>query len=86
MASPHQFSDLYQSLLFGKFGTPDPYFVLYDLPDYIRIFEKALAKYTEKPLDWYQTAAINTAKSGYFSSDRTILEYNDQIWHLTPVE
>lgn len=86
VASPHQFSDLYQSLLFGKFGTPDPYFVLYDLPDYIRIFEKALAKYTEKPLDWYQTAAINTAKSGYFSSDRTILEYNDQIWHLTPVE
>ncbi len=83
--SSYQFSDLYQSLLFGGHGTPDPYYVLYDLPDYIQTFSNACAKYTKDPMAWNKMAAINTAKSGYFSSDRTILEYNDKVWHLTPM-
>lgn len=76
----HQFSDLYQSLLFGG----DPYFVLHDLPSYIQIFEQVSRRYQEKPEEWDRMAAVNTAKSGYFSSDRTILEYNEKIWGLSP--
>lgn len=83
--SVHQFSDLYQSLLFGGYGTPDPYYVLYDLPDYVQTYNQAYTKYRKDPMGWNKMAAINTAKSGHFSSDRTILEYNDEIWHLTPM-
>ena len=82
-ASAHQFSELYQSLLFGGYGTPDPYYVLYDLPDYIRTFSKVCDRYRKDRSAWNRMAAINTARSGYFSSDRTILEYNQKIWHLT---
>ena len=35
--------------------------------------------------EWLRLAVLNTARSGYFSSDRTIAEYNDAIWHLEPV-
>ncbi len=80
--SAHQFSDLYQSLLFGDFDGADKYFVLYDLPSYIHRFAKAYALYCDNSQDWYKKAAINTAKSGFFSSDRTISEYNRSVWKL----
>ncbi|MBQ9599126.1 MAG: glycogen/starch/alpha-glucan phosphorylase, partial [Clostridia bacterium] len=35
---------------------------------------------------WLEMAIMNTAMSGFFSSDRTIEEYNDQIWHLKPIK
>ena len=35
---------------------------------------------------WLKMAVINTAMSGVFSSDRTIREYNDRIWHLEPLK
>ena len=34
---------------------------------------------------WWRSAVINVAQSGYFSSDRTIHEYIDKIWHLEPL-
>ena len=34
---------------------------------------------------WWRSAVINVAQSGYFSSDRTIQEYVDKIWHLKPL-
>ncbi len=34
---------------------------------------------------WLRMAITNTASSGYFSSDRTIREYNEKIWHIKPV-
>ncbi len=80
--SNHRFSDLYQSLLFGDYGGADPYFLLYDFASYIHAFDRARHLYQREPLTWMKKAAINTAKSGFFSSDRTILEYNDRIWHL----
>jgi starch phosphorylase len=77
-----KYSDIYQSLLFGDFGTADQYFVLYDLPSYIEEYRKVYKTYTEKHDQWVKMAVLNTAKSGFFSSDRTIAEYNDKIWHL----
>ena len=79
----HQFSDLYQSLLFGDYDEADRYFVLYDFASYAHTFSKAILTYQNDREKWMKMAAINTAKSGYFSSDRTIAEYNDKIWHLT---
>lgn len=80
--SSHQFSDLYQSLLFGDYNTPDEFFVLHDFVSYVRTFDNARHKYQHHNKEWVKMAAINTAKSGFFSSDRTIMEYNRDIWRL----
>ena len=56
------------------------------LPDfnaYVVRKDQALADYAFDPLGWTRRALINIAKAGYFSSDRTIAEYNRDIWHLT---
>lgn len=84
--SRQQFSDLYQSLLFGDRDGADRYFVLYDLPGYVESFDKAVKMYQEEPDEWMRMAIVNTAKSGFFSSDRTIQEYNDKVWGLERYE
>ncbi len=76
------FPNLYHSLLYGDFGgMADPYFVLKDLPEYQDLQQKIMQEYND-PENWWKKAIINTAKSGYFSSDRTIEEYNAAVWHL----
>lgn len=55
------------------------------LPDfnaYVVRKNQALADYAKSPLDWAKRALINISKAGFFSSDRTIAEYNQDIWHL----
>ncbi len=80
-----KYSDIYQSLLFGEYGQPDQYFVLYDLPSYIETFQKVYDLYENHHDEWVKKAIINTAKSGIFSSDRTIEQYNEKIWNLTRI-
>lgn len=80
--SRNQFSDLYQCLLFGDRDGADRYFVLYDLPSYIEAFSQATDTYQNHNDEWMRMAIINTAKSGFFSSDRTIQEYNEKVWDL----
>jgi starch phosphorylase len=83
--NPHLFQELYHALLFGDGGgMADPYFVLKDLPDYHRS-RQHLAKDYEDRDKWLAMAVRNVACSGVFSSDRTIAEYNDKIWHLKPL-
>jgi starch phosphorylase len=72
--------------LFGEYGQPDQYFVLYDLPSYIEVYDRVYDTYVNHHDQWVEMAIINTAKSGFFSSDRTIAEYNDKIWHLEKVK
>ena len=82
---PHMFQEIYHALLFGDGGgIADPYFVLKDLPQYMAAQKKIDGDYTDKDL-WLRKAVLNTACSGGFSSDRTIREYNDKIWHLKPL-
>lgn len=81
-----KYSDIYQSLLFGEYGQPDQYFVLYDLPSYIEIYDKVYNTYVNHYDEWIQKAIVNTAKSGFFSSDRTVAEYNDKIWKLSTIK
>ena len=79
------FQEIYHALLFGDGGgIADPYFVLKDLPQYMAAQKKIDGDYTDKDL-WLRKAVLNTACSGGFSSDRTIREYNDKIWHLKPL-
>ena len=77
--------DLYHSLLLGDYGSmADPYFVLKDFGSYSMAQRRLNADYANRD-KWLKMAVINTAMSGVFSSDRTIREYNDTIWHLDPL-
>ena len=72
--------DLAKSLL--EWG--DPYFVLADYRAYVETQEKINLTYGEKQ-NWAKMAISNVAGSGKFSSDRTIGQYAQDIWHLDPV-
>jgi glycogen phosphorylase len=56
---------------------------LADLTDYARAHVELAALY-KRPEAWFRKAIINVACSGKFSSDRTITEYANEIWHMTP--
>ena len=79
------FRDLYQTLLFGDYGHPDTYMVLRDFEDYTSTQERISKDYQNRE-KWLEMAIMNTASAGFFSSDRTIGEYNDKIWHLEPIK
>ena len=78
---PHIFSPLRDSL-FGNGG--DRYYLFADLRMYHDVHEKAMAMYRDSRDEWNRKAVINIASSGKFSSDRTIKEYADDIWHVKP--
>ncbi|MDD5885808.1 MAG: glycogen/starch/alpha-glucan phosphorylase [Erysipelotrichaceae bacterium] len=61
----------------------DPFFVLADFDAYAKACEEADRFYEDKPR-WAKAVIDNIATSGIFSSDRTIGEYNRDIWHLEP--
>lgn len=62
----------------------DPWMVAADFPSYVRAQEQAAAHYRDRDR-WITSSILNTAASGRFSTDRTIKEYNEEIWKLTPV-
>ena len=79
------FRPIYDSLLNGWNGSvPDPYFILADFRSYADAHARVQEAYRDKAR-WAKMAMMNTAKSGKFSSDRTIKEYADEIWNLKPV-
>ncbi len=59
----------------------DWFMTLLDFQDYAKTKDQALSDYNDR-FCWAQKMLVNIAKSGYFSSDRTIAEYNKDIWHL----
>ena len=81
----NKFMDLYNTLIFGDYGQADTYMVLRDFEDYVRTHEQISREYQDRK-NWIAKQIMNTAMSGFFSSDRTINEYNDKIWHLTPIK
>ena len=86
LASAGVFHELYHSLLFGDFGgMADPYLVLKDFGSYAMAQRRVGADYGNFE-SWQRKAIMNTACAGLFSSDRTIREYNDKIWRLTPAK
>lgn len=79
------FMDLYNTLLFGDYGYADTYMVLRDFEAYMQTHERISKDYQDRK-SWIAKQIMNTAMSGFFSSDRTIKEYNDKIWHLKPIK
>ncbi len=63
----------------------DPYMVLADFADYSRVQTLSGQVYRDGD-EWARRALLNTAMSGVFASDRSIADYNDRIWHVTPVK
>ena len=79
------FRDLYDSLLTNKFGKADRYFILADFKAYAAAQRRVEEAYRDEKR-WARMAMLNVAKSGKFTSDRTIQQYVDEIWHLDKVK
>ena len=82
---PELFRDLYNSLL-NTMSTSkaDTYFILKDFRSYADAQKRVDTAYRDRTW-WTKAAILNVACSGKFSSDRTIQQYVDEIWHLDPV-
>ena len=79
------FRDLYNSLLYPSNGNrADVYFTLADFKPYAAAQERVEDKY-RREAEWAKSAILNVAKAGKFSSDRTIEEYVEDIWHLDKI-
>lgn len=77
---PGRYRNLFDALV--NFG--DHYQLLADYRSYVDTQDK-VDKLYRQPDEWQRRAALNIAGMGYFSSDRTIQEYADEIWHISPV-
>ena len=88
-----EITDQLVSGFFGKIGEEfwsirdsltrynDEYFVLKDFDDYMRAWREAGEAYKDSNR-WVRMSLTNIAKAGHFSSDRTIMQYAEQIWHI----
>jgi starch phosphorylase len=81
LVEPGIFRPILESLLDGG----DRYFVLADLRAYIEAQSRVDAAFKDRD-QWDRMAILNVARSGKFSSDRTIREYAEQIWHVEPCQ
>jgi starch phosphorylase len=79
---PKLFLPLYDSLL--KYG--DHYMVMADFDEYARLQKKVELLYKNDPSCWTRMSILNVARTGAFSSDRTINEYASEIWKAQPAD
>ncbi len=71
--------------LYNELLNKDWFMTFPDFEDYCKTKEKAYADYEDKKA-WAKKMLVNISKAGFFSSDRTIKQYNDEIWHLKEEE
>ncbi len=81
------FSDMKQYLINPSYshGIADPYMCLADFDSYVNTYEAMLRDYSNRE-KWNRMSFMNTAKSGFFSADRAIREYADNIWHIRSIK
>ncbi|MCB1739331.1 MAG: glycogen/starch/alpha-glucan phosphorylase [Gammaproteobacteria bacterium] len=73
----------HDSLIDAILSPNDPWMVAGDFADYVRAQREAATAYADRPR-WIRMSMLNTASSGRFSTDRTMRDYNRDIWRLTP--
>ncbi len=78
--NPGLFKPIVDALLYD-----DQYLLLADYQAYIECSERAAAQYQDQE-KWTRMSILNTARCGFFSSDRTIQQYCDEIWQVRPVQ
>ena len=78
---PKRYSSLFDSLV----NLGDHYQLLADYRSYVDTQDKVDEVYLNQD-DWTRRAILNIANMGYFSSDRTIQEYADEIWNIKPIK
>ena len=76
MGKKENLQRLYRELL-----NKDWFMTLLDLEDYIAVKDRVFADYEDRE-KWRRMMLVNIARAGFFSSDRTIAEYNRDIWKL----
>ncbi|MCR5691487.1 MAG: glycogen/starch/alpha-glucan family phosphorylase [Eubacterium sp.] len=77
IGSKKKLNELYKELL-----NKDWFMTFPDFNEYVRAKERAYSDY-ENVMEWADKMLVNIAKAGFFSSDRTIAQYNQEIWHLS---
>jgi len=77
---PGIFNDIINSIK----SPSDPWMTLADFQSYVDVQHQAAIAYQNRS-DWLRKSIINSARSGIFSTDRTMQEYNDDIWKLKPI-
>lgn len=78
--SLEEYKAIYDELMFQN----DEYFLLADFRAYVEAQQEIEKRYLDKDY-WAKMCLVNIAQSGFFSSDRTIQQYADEIWHIKPI-
>lgn len=85
LAPEENFQELHDSLLKGaSWHDPDNYFIIRDFDAYVEAQERVNEDYKNQ-LEFYRKGFLNMASAGKFSSDRTIVEYANEIWNIPSI-
>lgn len=79
-STPNRFRSIFDEIM----NHNDEYFILKDFSAYLKATDD-ICKFYQTKEEWFKSTCINIAKSGYFSSDRTIENYNQDIWKLSKI-
>ncbi|HJN35077.1 MAG TPA: glycogen/starch/alpha-glucan phosphorylase, partial [Prochlorococcaceae cyanobacterium Fu_MAG_50] len=79
----HGDGELFRPLLDNLTGS-DPFFVMADFADYLRVQDEVSRAWSDRQR-WNKMSLLNTARAGFFSSDRSIREYCQSIWKVDPL-
>mgnify|MGYP001171694909 CR=1 FL=1 len=77
-------ADLFRPLI-DNLSNSDPFFVMADFADYLRAQDAVSQAWSDRS-QWNRMSVLNAARSGFFSSDRSIQEYCDHIWKVKPLK
>ena len=80
-----EYTGMVNYLLNGAHGIADPYMCLADFESYMGTYDRMIKTYHDKSA-WLKKSLLNIAGAGFFSSDRSIREYADKIWHINPID
>ncbi|MDG6773629.1 glycogen/starch/alpha-glucan phosphorylase [Thiomicrorhabdus sp. ZW0627] len=75
---------IFNEIIHSLKSPTDPWMTLADFQSYVTVQEHAAKAYQDRS-GWLKMSIVNSARSGIFSTDRTMLEYNEGIWHLEPI-